>query len=274
MPRGVRPFFCIGLAGRGDVRPGGSLEERHNFCGNIWSALQLFIILQHRFSRMGRKENTDRWFMRVSRWGLVLFVAFPVLWSACSGSKNEMVKGFDDATEVPTLRTLDVETLISDSGITRYRIKAPEWLIYENAKEPYWYFPRGLHVEKFDSVFATEALIQGDTATYFKTKQLWRLDKNVRIENIKEEVFLTSQIFWDQRKREIYSDSFIHIETPDEVIEGYGFTSNEQMTRYRIRRTSGIFPIKRDSVASDSSRVDSVAPKPVPAVRAKQRKKS
>ena len=208
---------------------------------------------------MAKKENTDRWFISISRLWVVAFVAFPLLWSACSGSKNEVVKGFEDAAEVPTLRTLDVMTLISDSGVTRYRINAPEWLMYENAQEPYWYFPRGLHVEKFDSVFATEALIQGDTAIYFKNKQLWRLDRNVRIENTKEEVFLTSQIFWDQRKREIYSDSFIHIETPDEVIEGYGFTSNEQMTRYKIRRTSGIFPIKRDSDPHDSAKVDSVA---------------
>ena len=207
---------------------------------------------------MAKKENTDRWFISISRLWVVAFVAFPLLWSACSGPKNEVVKGFEDVAEVPTLRTLDVMTLISDSGVTRYRINAPEWLMYENAQEPYWYFPRGLHVEKFDSVFATEALIQGDTAIYFKNKQLWRLDRNVRIENTKEEVFLTSQIFWDQRKREIYSDSFIHIETPDEVIEGYGFTSNEQMTRYKIRRTSGIFPIKRDSVPPDSSKVDSV----------------
>lgn len=218
--------------------------------------------------------NTDRWFIGLSRLGLVLFVAFPVLWSACSGSKNEVVKGFDNAAEVPTLRTLGVETLISDSGITRYRIKAPEWLIYENAKEPYWFFPKGLYVEKFDSVFATEALIQGDTATYFKNKQLWRLDKNVRIENTKQEVFLTSQIFWDQRKREIYSDSFIHIETPDEVIEGYGFTSNEQMTRYVIRRTSGIFPIKRDTVPADSLQGDTLVPQKIQAAPPKQTKKS
>ena len=209
---------------------------------------------------MTKQTDTDRRFIAASRWGIVAFLVFTVLWAGCSRSKNEVVKGFDDAAEVPTLRTLDVMTLISDSGVTRYRIKAPEWLIFENAKEPYWYFPQGLHVEKFDSVFATEALIQGDTATYFKNKQLWRLDKNVRIENMKEETFLTSQIFWDQRKREIYSDSFIHIETPDEVIEGYGFTSNEQMTRYKIRRTSGIFPIKRDTVSADSAQIDSVAP--------------
>ena len=123
-------------------------------------------------------------------------------------------------------------------------------------------------------MFATEALIQGDTATYFKNKQLWRLDKNVRIENTKQEVFLTSQIFWDQRKREIYSDSFIHIETPDEVIEGYGFTSNEQMTRYVIRRTSGIFPIKRDTVPADSLKGDTLVPQKTQAAPPKQTKKS
>ena len=103
---------------------------------------------------MAKKENTDRWFICISRLWVVAFVAFPLLWSACSGPKNEVVKGFEDAAEVPTLRTLDVMTLISDSGVTRYRINAPEWLMYENAQEPYWYFPRGLHVEKFDSVFA------------------------------------------------------------------------------------------------------------------------
>ena len=73
---------------------------------------------------MAKKENTDRWFICISRLWVVAFVAFPLLWSACSGPKNEVVKGFEDAAEVPTLRTLDVMTLISDSGVTRYRINA------------------------------------------------------------------------------------------------------------------------------------------------------
>ena len=56
---------------------------------------------------MAKKENTDRWFICISRLWVVAFVAFPLLWSACSGPKNEVVKGFEDAAEVPTLRTLD-----------------------------------------------------------------------------------------------------------------------------------------------------------------------
>ena len=53
---------------------------------------------------MAKKENTDRWFICISRLWVVAFVAFPLLWSACSGPKNEVVKGFEDAAEVPTLR--------------------------------------------------------------------------------------------------------------------------------------------------------------------------
>ncbi len=205
------------------------------------------------FINMNKKAHSENWFIGISRLGIVAFMAFTLLWSACSQSKNEVVDRIDDESATPTLRTLDVETLISDSGVIRYRIKAPEWLVYEHAEDPYWYFPRKLHVEKFDSVMGTEALIQGDTAIYYNKRQLWRLDKNVRIENQEGDVFLTQQIFWDQRKREIYSDSFIRIETPDEIIEGHGFTSNEQMTRYTIRKTSGIFPIKQDSVKRDSA---------------------
>ena len=56
------------------------------------------------------------------------------------------------------------------------------------------------------------------------------------------EKFLTQQLFWDQRTHKLYSDSFIHIERTDRVLEGYGFESNEQLTRYTIKKVSSIFP--------------------------------
>ncbi len=202
---------------------------------------------------MRKKGAVDSVFVGVTRLGAIAFVVVALLWGGCSRPKNEVVDSVDDVAEIPTLRTLDVETLISDSGVIRYRIKAPEWLVYEKAAEPYWHFPRKLYVEKFDSLLNPEALIQSDTAIYYNKLQLWRLDKNVRIENQEGDIFLTEQIFWDQRKREIYSDSFIRIETPNQVIEGHGFTSNEQMTRYTIHKTSGLFPIKQDSVTRNDT---------------------
>ncbi|MDE5827425.1 MAG: hypothetical protein K2H57_07635, partial [Duncaniella sp.] len=76
---------------------------------------------------------------------------------------------------------------------------------------------------------------------------------------VMNEKFLTNQLFWDQRLHKLYSDSFIHIERQDKVLEGYGFDSNEQLTRYNIRNVSGIFPANAfrspgDSRASASDR--------------------
>ena len=197
-------------------------------------------------------------------WSVVAaLIIIPLFFSACSKPKNEIVEGFKDAAAVPTLRSLDVLTFISDSGVTKYRITAKEWLMFDNAPDPYWLFPQGIYVEKFDPMFRTEASIKGDTATFFKNRQLWRIDGNVHIENVKKELILTEQLFWDQRSRTIYSDSFIHIEKPEEVIEGIGFVSNEQMTNYVIRQPQGICPFKRaaaDSVAADSSGAVAVAP--------------
>ena len=48
-----------------------------------------------------------------------------------------------DPDKTYTMKATDVSSLISDSGITRYRLKAKEWQIYGKAAEPHWYFPRG-----------------------------------------------------------------------------------------------------------------------------------
>ncbi len=157
-----------------------------------------------------------------------------------------------DPEQAPTMLTRDVETLISDSGVVRYRIKTPVWYVYDEVEEPYWRFPQGLNLDKFDNFFRREAEVTADSATYLKNKQLWRLDGNVNISNVMNEKFLTQQLFWDQRQRKLYSDSFIHIETADKVLEGYGFDSNEQLTRYSIRKVAGIFPAnslrRKDSI--------------------------
>ena len=165
--------------------------------------------------------------------------------SSCKDDAKIDTVALADSIVVPTMMTRDVETLISDSGVTRYRIVTPLWIVYDEVDEPYWKFPEGLDLTKFDNFFRTETTVRADSATYYKNRQLWQLDGNVRIVNILNEKILTEQLFWDQRSHKIYSDSFVHIEQTDRVLEGlHGFETNEQMTNYRMRSFSGVF---RDS---------------------------
>lgn len=107
-----------------------------------------------------------------------------------------------------------------------------------------------MHLEKYDNFFRIDATVDCDSATYFKEKQLWRLDGYVDITNMSNEKFLTQQLFWDQKNQKIYSDSFIHIERADRIIEGYGFVSNDKMTQYHVVNVSGIFPVEQDKETS------------------------
>ena len=175
---------------------------------------------------------------------LLAFTAICAVTLATTGCKESDAVGTGDvdAANTPTMLTRNVETLISDSGVTRFRIVTPIWYVYDETEEPYWRFPQGLNLDKFDNFFRKEASVTADSAVYLKNKQIWRLDGNVNITNVMNEKFLTNQLFWDQRQHKLYSDSFIHIERTDKVLEGYGFDSNEQLTRYTIRQVSGIFP--------------------------------
>lgn len=174
------------------------------------------------------------------------------MWS-CKEEVKDIVKRSTNPENTPTVITRNVKTLISDSGITQYRITSNLWYIFQEAKKPKWKFPKGLYLEKFDSLFKTNASIKCDSATYFQDDKIWRLDGHVIIKNVNKEVILTQQLFWDQRAQKVYSDSFIHIEKSDRIIEGYGFKSNQQMTAYELDKPSGIFPYDPDKAATDTT---------------------
>lgn len=191
-------------------------------------------------------------------------VVAAVAFCACSESKQESIRIGADPEKFPTLKTLDVDSYISDSSYTRYRITAPVWLMFEEAKGPYWSFPEGLYALRFDNSMNENGSFTADSATYLSKKRIWRFDRNVRMLNVDGDKFLTQQLFWDQAQAKLYSDSFIHIERADRIIEGYGFESNQDMTEYIIRRPTGIFPT-RDFVGGDRPAAPADGPTPPPA---------
>ena len=82
---------------------------------------------------------------------------------------------------------------------------------------------------------------------------------NVRSWNTKNELILTNDLYWDQNNKKVYSDSFIHIEQPERILEGFGFISNEQLTTYTLKRPMGIFPVDEEKRKARAARRDSLA---------------
>ena len=166
---------------------------------------------------------------------------------------------------IPSMTSFGVNTLISDSGITRYKIVAEEWVIFDKKNPPYWAFEKGVYLEKFDTLFNIDASIKADTAYYHEKKKLWELRGNILIRSQRGDKFQTQLLFWDEKQERVYSDKFIQIEQEDKIISGYGFESNQNLTEYEIKNTTGVFTVedaapimtqKTDSLQNDSIKKD------------------
>jgi len=107
-----------------------------------------------------------------------------------------------DIHAIPMVHTTDASSLVSDSGRTRFRMKAAVWDIYSNdstRKDTYWHFPKRIFVEQFDSLFQVSGSIIADTAYYYEKTGLWQAIGNVVAKNSEGRTFETSELFWDSK---------------------------------------------------------------------------
>jgi LPS export ABC transporter protein LptC len=177
---------------------------------------------------------------------MFFFVVLLILsFFGCRAEKKEIIDAITDRAKTPMMHVDSVTTIVSDSGITRYRISAAVWEVYDRVQEPYWEFPQGVHFERFDLDLNVDANIQSQYAKFLQNQQLWELRHKVRATNIEGTLFVTEQLFWNQRTEKIYSDSLITITEPDGriIIGENGFEANQQLTKYMIKNSSGKIPV-------------------------------
>ncbi len=197
---------------------------------------------------------------------LVASVAF----ISCSQEKEHTAPAIHDKDSVSVMKSFGVNTLVSDSGIIKYRIVAESWDINQIRKPTRWTFIKGLFMEQFDEKFNVQAYIQADTAWYYDQLKLWELRGRVRIRNINGMVFRSEELFWDGIKHELYSFKFSRMVTPERTLEGTYFRSDEKMTHYVITNSAGSFvksdmePEQGEPLPADTTSADSLSTAPPP----------
>ncbi len=165
---------------------------------------------------------------------------------SCRKKAQDIVPPVTNRDSLPFLNTIGVSTLISDSGIIRYKIITEEWALYDKTNPPHWYFPKGLFLEKFNEDFHVDAFVTADTAYYYNVQRLWELRGRVQVKNLKGETFKTSLLFWDENRHRIYSDRYMEINGIENQLSGYDFSSDESMTDYIIHSSTGAFPLSEE----------------------------
>ena len=160
---------------------------------------------------------------------------------ACSGEKEHTAPPIYPKDSVAMMTSYGVNTLISDSGIIKYRIVAEKWEVNPNRNPSRWIFDQGLLLEQFDPTLHIQSYIQCDTAYYYDQNRLWELHGRVRILTKNGLRFRSEELFWDEFKHELYSNRFSRLVTPERELQGDRFRSNETMTKYDVSNSKGSF---------------------------------
>jgi len=160
---------------------------------------------------------------------------------ACNEAHEHTAAAISPDDSVSMMTSYGVNTLISDSGVIKYRIVTERWDVNTVRQPSRWEFMKGIFFEQFDEQFHVQAYIQADTAWYFDQKRLWKLRGRVNLRNIDGLVYTSEELYWDGISHEFYSNVFSRVVTPERTLEGTYFRSDENMTRYTVSNSEGSF---------------------------------
>ena len=166
---------------------------------------------------------------------------------SCENSM-EKVKQFIDNDTISGLMAYDVVIERSDSGMLVARLTAPVMRSVDNKDSAVLEFPKGFVAMMFENGDTTPtSMISGDYGVNYERKELVFARHNVVVQNIEtQEVLETETLFWDQRKKKIYTSNFVKITSPDKVIFGDSMTANEGFSRREIFGIRATMEIEED----------------------------
>ena len=119
------------------------------------------------------------------------------------------------------------------NGKVEMRFEAPVMDTYDNDTVKLDLFPGGLSVYSYTEEGLLETVIFSDNARHEvdktgKKSDVWSAYGNVLINNvIKHEAMETDTIYWDETRKEIYTDCYVKMYSPDGFMQGYGMRSDD-----------------------------------------------
>ena len=145
----------------------------------------------------------------------------------------------------------DIRIIYSDSAILKVILEAKhlERFLGEN---PYLEMTEGVHVRFYNKLGQVESELRSNYAVSHQNTDIMEAKEDVVVINQKGETLNTEHLIWEEKTERIHTEEFVKITTEDEVIFGHGFESNQDFTKYRIKKIKGTINLK-DAESTEGS---------------------
>ncbi len=142
----------------------------------------------------------------------------------------------------------DVTIYYSNDGNVKMRLFAKEFVKNDAAKPPYTDMRKGLRVEFYDDSARVESTLTARYARYYEQQGNILIRDSIVVVNKKGEQLNTEELVWNQSAKKLYTEKFVKITTPTQVMYGDGLEANEDFTWYKILNPKGIVEVKKSEL--------------------------
>ena len=166
---------------------------------------------------------------------LIVVVLFGM--QACSSDKLEPPKtDIVNPDSIPSQESYGTTVTFSDSGKVKAILVAGRIRVY--SKFNYTLIDSGAKVDFYKEGIYSSTLTGRRGKIYDATKDVEVYD-SVKLVSTDGSILTTNKLLWMNKTQRIKSDEFVHIKTPNEDIQGYGFEADQNLKNYVIYKVSG-----------------------------------
>jgi len=162
-----------------------------------------------------------------------------LLFMACTNDMSE-VMSLPRNKLSPSQIGDSVTMLYTDSAKLKIMVKANRMLLFDkNVSEPFTVLPKGVFVTFFDEAEKVSATLKANYGVRYDISRRMEARHAVEVVNRNGEKLETEKLIWDEAKKRIYTDAFVKITTASQIIMGNGMESNQDFTKYEIKKVTG-----------------------------------
>jgi len=140
-----------------------------------------------------------------------------------------------------------ITMLYTDSSKLKVMLKANRMLLFnKNVSEPFKVLPKGFFVTFFDEDEKVSATLKGNYGVHYDISRKMEAKYAVEVVNKDGVKLETEKLIWDEMTRKIYTDAPVKITTATEIIKGVGMESNQDFTKYQLKKLTGTLQLKNN----------------------------
>lgn len=177
---------------------------------------------------------------------MIIFLSSLFL-SACTRDIKQ-VKEVLAQHEAQKEKAESVNIIYSKDGQTRAKLSAKEFIQRNDLKPAFIEIQNGLKVEFFNEMLEVSSTLTSRFGKYFEENGNIMVRDSVEVKNKKNETLQTQELIWNESLEQFYTDKYVKVITPTQIIYGDGLVANRDFSDFTITNVKGIISVDKNKI--------------------------